>query len=66
MAFKTAKDYNISIHALAKRATSVYLFDDFVKLISIHALAKRATLTDTTTYNTTQISIHALAKRATY
>ena len=35
---------NISIHALAKRATEASLTDFKVGLISIHALAKRATL----------------------
>ena len=57
---------NISIHALAKRATGDY--DEklmAVEAISIHALAKRATNSLGTSKEYRYISIHALAKRAT-
>ena len=37
-------DTEISIHALAKRATVKFVASNFVPRISIHALAKRATL----------------------
>ena len=56
---------NISIHALAKRATDLREDSDLTQVISIHALAKRATgnLCKACTHKC--ISIHALAKRAT-
>ena len=56
----------ISIHALAKRATNESIQDEFAKQISIHALAKRATVFTKAQYNIDNISIHALAKRATH
>ena len=55
----------ISIHALAKRATSTMLNLKSVDVISIHALAKRATRAAQKNYHGVNISIHALAKRAT-
>ena len=56
----------ISIHALAKRATSIKAGDAKGVAISIHALAKRATTKGQVIANDYDISIHALAKRATY
>ena len=57
--------YNISIHALVKRATNVIM--DFPELqnISIHALVKRATIERLNELFKDDISIHALVKRAT-
>ena len=56
---------NISIHALAKRATSPDSRLIFGEVISIHALAKRATTHANFLACDLGISIHALAKRAT-
>ena len=57
--------YLISIHALAKRATYLYLHSEPATGISIHALAKRATYSNYKLFDADFISIHALAKRAT-
>ena len=62
---KTDADIKISIHALAKRATSPQINADPCNVISIHALAKRATTAISTIKSRLYISIHALAKRAT-
>ena len=56
---------SISIHALAKRATVIFIILFLSKCISIHALAKRATNHYPVAYCPHVISIHALAKRAT-
>ena len=56
----------ISIHALAKRATSLLKCTTQAFVISIHALAKRATGLTGDFARRRYISIHALAKRATY
>ena len=56
---------SISIHALAKRATSSHILSKSTSGISIHALAKRATRVQDRNYQIFYISIHALAKRAT-
>ena len=55
----------ISIHALAKRATTSLKTAVSARYISIHALAKRATVHCSNSCNKGKISIHALAKRAT-
>ena len=55
----------ISIHALAKRATFYQCFFFATARISIHALAKRATTLYSLAPSEMEISIHALAKRAT-
>ena len=55
----------ISIHALAKRATFYQCFFFATARISIHALAKRATKASPCLLIGIGISIHALAKRAT-
>ena len=55
----------ISIHALAKRATLLWISVSELLFISIHALAKRATSEKTQHCIRKAISIHALAKRAT-
>ena len=55
----------ISIHALAKRATSDIAVICVSCAISIHALAKRATEVARFLKSDYFISIHALAKRAT-
>ena len=55
----------ISIHALAKRATCVFIMYIISIFISIHALAKRATVNNRSFFLFHVISIHALAKRAT-
>ena len=57
--------YNISIHALAKRATQLLILVQCQTWISIHALAKRATSVKIFLCRSYGISIHALAKRAT-
>ena len=58
--------FDISIHALMKRATllAVYIITCFC--ISIHALMKRATRNLYDTSELVDISIHALMKRATF
>ena len=56
---------DISIHALAKRATVSNLSKIPMPDISIHALAKRATASFKEYVEQRKISIHALAKRAT-
>ena len=57
---------DISIHALARRATTA-VFDFILNiLISIHALARRATVPYRLLWKNWKISIHALARRATY
>ena len=64
---RLVSQYNgISIHALAKRATSRLAEASAVPIISIHALAKRATKYIKKINQRLAISIHALAKRATY
>ena len=56
---------DISIHALARRATTA-VFDFILNiLISIHALARRATVPYRLLWKNWKISIHALARRAT-
>ena len=55
----------ISIHALARRATSRRRPERGVVLISIHALARRATVCKCVSFPRLLISIHALARRAT-
>ena len=55
----------ISIHALAKRATTQADSGTDSGTISIHALAKRATISLRFVGFAVAISIHALAKRAT-
>ena len=63
---RLVSQYNgISIHALAKRATSRLAEASAVPIISIHALAKRATKYIKKINQRLAISIHALAKRAT-
>ena len=57
---------NISIHALARRATSQESQRIRQHDISIHALARRATSGRTWTLAFCAISIHALARRATH
>ena len=58
--------YDISIHALAKRATHINRNMLANQHISIHALAKRATVIRLNFgIIIFDISIHALAKRAT-
>ena len=57
--------YDISIHALVKRATYIYLSCLWYTFISIHALVKRATYCDLQQIFKGVISIHALVKRAT-
>ncbi len=44
MVFYSTSGTAISIHALVKRATFLFVFSLFVLVISIHALVKRATL----------------------
>ena len=56
---------DISIHALAKRATLNSGKMSQAQFISIHALAKRATFSSCPLGWLVFISIHALAKRAT-
>ena len=64
---RLVSQYNgISIHALAKRATSRLAEASAVPIISIHALAKRATKYIKKINQRLAISIHALAKRATF
>ena len=58
-------EHIISIHALAKRATTYPATFSAVVGISIHALAKRATRNRKRHTPRPCISIHALAKRAT-
>ena len=57
--------YQISIHALLKRATFPTSPTKVAVLISIHALLKRATKRGYQKGTTPIISIHALLKRAT-
>ena len=59
------KKSDISIHALAKRATTYMADFETTVYISIHALAKRATKSYKGGWVYVVISIHALAKRAT-
>ena len=56
----------ISIHALAKRATTLYSLAPSEMEISIHALVKRATRRRYRAHTHRRISIHALVKRATF
>ena len=56
---------DISIHALARRATTGVLFVKTLECISIHALARRATHVFSNIFMSGYISIHALARRAT-
>ncbi len=55
----------VSIHALARRATTLRRRQRFYRLVSIHALARRATIKIGTGAGSKCVSIHALARRAT-
>ena len=57
--------WEISIHALVKRATQAQQNRLYTAIISIHALVKRATSFYGSFGLTAYISIHALVKRAT-
>ena len=64
--YKTSRQaLEISIHALARRATEHPKFMATQTWISIHALARRATLCPLPPFVAPLISIHALARRAT-
>ena len=64
--FVTMNDkFEISIHALARRATQIFWLKNRKRFISIHALARRATNSKGYREITADISIHALARRAT-
>ena len=58
--------FDISIHALVKRATKLRYCTERARAISIHALVKRATVKRIDKVANQAISIHALVKRATY
>ena len=58
--------HDVSIHALAKRATLHQEAGNRQGNVSIHALAKRATANARATLMVFHVSIHALAKRATF
>ncbi len=57
--------FDISIHALVKRATYLKSRRHKLQQISIHALVKRATFFNDMINQAFDISIHALVKRAT-
>ena len=65
LCIKVLMRYDISIHALVKRATAEPNSSEAEILISIHALVKRATVSGYEGSDIQGISIHALVKRAT-
>ena len=63
--FEHTQPYDVSIHALVKRATKGNLGTMLDLFVSIHALVKRATQGHDYRIGRPEVSIHALVKRAT-
>ena len=57
--------YQVSIHALTRRATFSLIMYDGLKCVSIHALTRRATNGSVLLAPRSRVSIHALTRRAT-